>query len=208
MPNIRQQRDRRTKVRMAAGIAAVMLFTIAVRMAYAREIGLETLPDPVRPSTEVSTNILFRADGRTVRGYEISLSFVGTESNCVEIALGRDADGDGVLAPDETGAAFGWRRGDLFVEGGEARLRVPSATANAALSTMVLDVDSNRSPSVGRVSFSHGGVPLFADVFAGNPSWAYDPSWDTLRLTRRGVDAADEGGTARTDLRPFVLRVR
>ena len=42
--------------------------------------------------------------------------FSGTPSNNVEIALGRDADGDGELSFDEAAVRLGWDCGVFFVE--------------------------------------------------------------------------------------------
>ena len=50
-------------------------------------------------STEVSTNIPFNAVRSDVREVRMHFTFEGVSSNCIQVAFGRDADGDGVLRP-------------------------------------------------------------------------------------------------------------
>ena len=66
--------------------------------------------------SEVTTNIpvnVFRSD---VRGLDVSVELCATPSNNVQVAFGRDADGDGVLAPEESDLVVGWDCGRWFAE--------------------------------------------------------------------------------------------
>ena len=110
-----------------------------------------------------------------------------SETNCVQVALGRDADGDGDLSPEETGALFGWRAGRSFVEDAATGERFLGAERLAdderALSVAVeADDDSWLSRTV---SISEDGEPAFAD--AAGAARAFAGGWDTVKATRRGA---------------------
>ena len=82
---------------------AYLLFAVAA-------VGMQTIartivvpPQPVSPyaDTEVSTNIQFSASSEHAREIEMRFALDGCVSNCVQVAFGKDADGDGVLGADE-----------------------------------------------------------------------------------------------------------
>ena len=57
------------------------------------------LPPPAMPEhadTEVATNIPFVAANGHVRFVELAFALDGCASNCVQVAFGHDADGDGM----------------------------------------------------------------------------------------------------------------
>ena len=59
--------------------------------------------------TEVSTNVVLRTldDGPGRKILDLSLSIDGTASNCLQVAFGRDLNGNGVLEPFETDTVYG-----------------------------------------------------------------------------------------------------
>ena len=63
---------------------------------------------------EVSTNIVFNGSRYTVKELSFQFMFDGAASNNVQIAFGRDGNGDGMLSASETEAVYGWRRGRSF----------------------------------------------------------------------------------------------
>ena len=77
---------------------------------------LPGLPKSEFADTEVSTNVAFNATRSDARNFGVSMAFMGTESNCVQIAFGRDADYDGDLSAEETRLLLGWRGGLYFIE--------------------------------------------------------------------------------------------
>ena len=86
--------------------------TVLVELVSAAAFGLHVaVPSMAMPEfadTEVTTNIpvnVFRSD---VRGLNVSVELCATPSNNVQVAFGRDADGDGVLAPEESDLVVGW----------------------------------------------------------------------------------------------------
>ena len=185
-----------------------MALTVVACVAEARRFDVPTLPASTRPGTEVSTNIHYNATGRNVLGYDVELDVTGSVSNCVEVAFGRDEDGDGELSLEETGLAFGWRGGDCFLYRPDERWLEPAAWTNGVSRKLAFKVTANPEGVVGSVGFSFGGVPVLSDVTGATPAWAYAPDWNMLRVTRRGVDAANESVGVDADLRGTVMRVR
>ena len=55
---------------------------------------------------------------------------------------------------------------------------------------------------------SENGVALDWGLAAQVPESFFDPSWDTLRLTVRGVDRAEESLRAKLQVAGLVLRIR
>ncbi|MBQ2628874.1 MAG: hypothetical protein IJG13_04275 [Kiritimatiellae bacterium] len=93
-------------------------------------------PQPVSPyaDTEVSTNIQFSASNEQARVIEMRFALDGCASNCIQVAFGKDANGDGVLGTDEGETLYGWRNGRYFVESVVEGLRVEESDSG--------DVDS------------------------------------------------------------------
>ena len=85
--------------------------------AMARTQAFPPLPDSQFADAESSTNVAFNAVRSDALDFRVEMDFDGSESNCVQIAFGRDADGDGDLAARETALVVGWRAGRYFVEG-------------------------------------------------------------------------------------------
>ena len=65
-------------------------------------VAFGALVGPLPPSEYADTEVTAYADlqipAKNARGLDIEMTFAGTASNNVEIALGRDADGDGRLS--------------------------------------------------------------------------------------------------------------
>ncbi|MGN0851776.1 MAG: hypothetical protein ACI4Q3_00175, partial [Kiritimatiellia bacterium] len=96
--------------------ASLAVAALAVGAALARTI---VVPPPAMPEyvdTEVSANMAFNADDAHLRAFEMRFALEGSQSNCVQVALGRDLDGDGVLGADEAETLYGWRNGRYFAE--------------------------------------------------------------------------------------------
>ena len=61
-------------------------------------VTISQLPPSAYVDTEVTAYADLRIPVKNARGLDIEMTFTGTASNNVEIALGRDADGDGRLS--------------------------------------------------------------------------------------------------------------
>ena len=94
-------------------------------------VTVETLPQSEYADTEVSTNIPFEVSFDAMSRMNFSISLDASPSNCVEAAVGTDANGDGVLSLDETDQTFGYNCGMWFqrnlIDDREDRLPAPVA---------------------------------------------------------------------------------
>ena len=83
-----------------------MLMTVGC-LAASAAMAQNYRPAQLAPSpfadTEAQTNVSVQLDRPSLRQYRLALGLVGTPSNNVEVALGHDADGDGMLAVGEEG---------------------------------------------------------------------------------------------------------
>ena len=58
---------------------------------------------PEYADTEVSTNLAVSVDGELPQDLEMTFALYGEcVSNCLQVAFGRDSDGDGILGADGT----------------------------------------------------------------------------------------------------------
>ena len=115
-----------------AGKLLVTLYSFVVAVAFgvqahARTIVVPPGAVPEHADTEVSTNMPFVVDGERTREIKMRFALDGCMSNCVQVAFGKDADGDGVLGADEAETLYGWRNGRYFAESVTEGLRVEEA---------------------------------------------------------------------------------
>ena len=88
-----------------------LLFLVPV-MAFG--VTVEQLPQSEYADTEVSTNIPFDVSFDAMSRMNFSISLEASPSNCVEVSIGADANGDGVLSLDEADQTFGYNCGTWF----------------------------------------------------------------------------------------------
>lgn len=150
------------------------------------------LLEPATIGMEVSTNLDFKAVRSDLRRLEVRMEFVGTASNCVQLAFGRDLDRDGVLAPEETSLTLGWRSGRYFIEDAATGQRheevaLPGGGSGRSLSLSVLADDKLVLNAA--AARDEANRALFVDVLSTPPACLQGVDWDTCRVTRRGVDS-------------------
>ena len=174
----------------------VVAVGLAVRIGFgAVEVG--GLPAWEFADTEVSTNVPFAFPQANVKHFLLSLELAGTLSNNVQVAFGRDANTNGVLEIEETGVTLGWDCGQWKVregmrDGGRG-MRVWTVEEATTNRVKVLDVDLQVTRAKGkRLVCTENGVAVDWDEPRELLQAMYDNSWDTLRLTVRGVDRTDE----------------
>ena len=170
---------------------------------------LPLMPETTRLDTEVSTNVAFNAYRNDARSFGASMAFTGTPSNCVQVAFGRDADGDGDLSTVETGFVLGWRGGAYFIEGVAGRNRVSEiADATHMARQLVLEVKLNRNCVPKYLTVSNECGACFTALSASVPSWLYSMDWNLMKVTRRGVEAASESIDVECRYKFFRIVVR
>jgi len=167
-----------------------VLSTILAACLSAATFGLHVLVPPGAvpecASTEVTTNIVFNFVRSDVREVRMHFMFEGVPSNCVQMAFGRDADGDGALSFDETDAVYGWRNGRYFAEDVKAGVRTEETEA-AAGRALSVKMRMTRESLPAHFAASNGaGVAVLDDIASSVPEWIYRPEWNLMRVTRRG----------------------
>ena len=140
--------------KFAAGAWITLLAAIAPCVALA--VRIEVPPPPVSPfaDTEVTTNISVAAANGHVRFLELAFALDGCASNCVQVAFGHDANGDGVLSFTETDTLYGWRNGRYFAEDVKAGVRTEEGevTTDASPSATI----SRGAAVAGRLPYRRG----------------------------------------------------
>lgn len=117
-------------------------------------------------SREASTNVAFVVDMEKLREFRVSLD-ARAVSNCVEVCVGCDADGDGVLSVEESDLALGYDRGEWFLRDAEWNMTaIGSVPADWLYRRMKREVVIRAA--------------------------AFDPSWNMVKVVRRGEDDSDE----------------
>ena len=187
-------------------ISAVSLGLPWLGLALEASVSVTNLPPSATLATEVSTNVPFALD--EVGGGDFSMGFDAftTPSNNVEMAIGFDADGDGVLAPHETGVLMGWRSGRWFYEDvacGHRRHSV-SSFSDGQVRCLVWSMHIGHSPGRMSIRDAQGEVFPMADEAAA----PFDYRWNLVRLTARGVDRRELSFQAEISRRHFHLHIR
>ena len=180
---------------------ALTLFLLCAA-AHAAEVVVPPAPPPAFADTESVTNAALPAAVATARLLHCAIELGASASNCVEVAFGRDADGDGALTEGEAAMRLGWDSGAWFLEGGtnrfEAAVMEPPSPARFELS---LRVDERGAPVV----WSCGA---FTNPPARPPAWLFSRTWDIMRLSVRGFGPRDELVSVRLDADASVLILR
>jgi len=143
-------------------IILTVLLTLSGSVAFAAEVG--PLPASEYTDTEVSTNFVFAVGEGGGRRLVFSLELEAGTTNNVEVAIGHDADCDGRLSLDETALAVGYDCGEWFVRSAAKDSLIHS---DAAVSGMFRRTYEVRSRHI-------------------------DPSWNLVKVTRRGLGVANE----------------
>ena len=190
----------------------ILLATALSALVAAGAPSRAALPPVTHADTEVSTNVPFTAALAAAGRFAFDLSCRATPSNNVEVAFGTDANGNGVLEPEETDRVVGWDCGSWFtrkgadgacqMENGEWKIENGVEPEVRTLSWRVRVV-ADGTPF--RLEATADGSPAFADLPLES---TYSPSWNLLRLTGRGLDASLEAFTVfvTPDGTTFIMR--
>ena len=159
--------------------------------------------------TEVATNCPLTIAKNPIENVRFSLSFLGGASNNVEVAFGRDANTNGVLEICERGLELGWDCGEWFIRSlaePESRYACqPASTISLKQFAFFMHV-SDYVPKT--LACRENGVRLDWCFDAGIPRWMFDPAWDTLRLTVRGVGGGGESLSATVEVEGTEISLR
>jgi len=182
-PNVSDRRCGSVAMKVAGLVAVAMPFVVLAAR-------IEMPPMVMSPyaDTEVSTNVSFRASDEDSRGVEMNFALDGCVSNSVQVAFGRDRNGDGVLGVDETEALYGWRNGRYFVESMTEGVRIEEADSSGEPScAFVMSFHLSKGRGLQHFSATNVlGTAILTNVSASAQSWLYQPDWNIMRVTRRG----------------------
>ena len=95
-------------------LPVVVLFCLVAPAHAAKKVVVTSLPEPVRAFAEAETNVAFAVGAVTNSTWKLSVELDASASNCVEVVLGTDADGDGALGVSEGDLSVGWDCGAWF----------------------------------------------------------------------------------------------
>ena len=183
---------------MCASLASVFL---AITFA------INTMPETAHDDTEVVTNHSFTAIYSDSRVFSFTLELDATPSNSVEVAFGRDIDGDGALSRFEATMRVGWdcgvweivdcATGDVFSE--------PGSPGPVSLSWML-----NFSPAgvPKSLTTSVSGTGVFAALAEHPPQFLFSKDWNMVRVTCRGIESPHPSLSGSFANHPFVIRLR
>ena len=197
-----------------------MLVAVLACQAVARQIEIEGLPEWELADSEVSTNMPLLCAKENARHLLVSLELAGTPSNNVEVAFGRDTNTNGVLEVGEIGLAVGWdcgrwrlrvMREEPGASGDKPGVSCDEWTAEPLTANRVkqLDLDVTVSQTKAkRLEAYENGEAL--DWVAPQHALEefFDVSWDTLKLTVRGVDRTDGSLRANLLVAGTAIRIR
>ena len=169
-----------------------------------------TLPVAEWPDCEAATNAALPSATWQRRGhFDVQVS-IAAGTNLVQLAFGRDADGDGELSYEETAFVLGRGLGETFVGDVAARVRYAEAlppTAGRRGLGLRVSLDRDGVPT-GLVATNETGAAVFSEWRHAPPAWMFNPSWDTVRVVSAGPDDAD--GRVRVEIGPdgtlFIMR--
>ena len=205
--------ERRMEIRRTPWAIAVAAAAALCASAWGAAAPLPPLPDSPWADTEISTNVAFNAERSDAREFGVEMSFTGTASNCLQVAFGRDADGDGDLSPEETAMLLGWRAGSYFIEDAVGCVRYAEEAAvtgtalpDARLLSFRVALDGAFRPRA--VAATNEAGACFPALAGSAPAWLYGADWNLMKLTRRGVDAVGETVSVECLYRFFRISIR
>lgn len=162
---------------MKHSLTAVLL-ALSTSVAAALRMSVDALPEPVRPLAEVETNVAFSVGMPGDNLWRLSIELDASTSNCVEVVIGTDADGDGALGIDEGEFSVGWSCGEWFW-----RDRRGGGTGRVAGAEVARRLDWTL-----RLTEEKTARSVVGNVFSGvvDPT-CFNPAWNMIRVVSRGT---------------------
>ena len=158
---------------------SVCLFSVLVSVC-SFAIDVSTLPASEFDDTEVSTNFTFAVGEGRNRRLVFMMELEATPTNNVEVAIGCDVDEDGSLSLDEAALTVGYDCSEWFVR----------SAANDSV-TYCDAVDYG----------------VFRRTYEVRSRYV-DPSWNLVKVTRRGFGVVDENVTVELVESGFGLTIK
>ena len=183
------------------GILPVLFSAVALPM-FARTITVPTQPVSEFADMEVSTNIVMHTSRTDTRDVEIHIQLVGTPTNNLEVAFGRDVNTNGVLEAEEIETVYGWRAGRYFIENACSWERFETEAATNALCGVVdIQLKTNAEIVPKRFTATCGGETAFAGLATRPPPAccsAKDGTWSASPGAGRGCRRSGSDASSTT----------
>ena len=112
--------------------------------------------------------------------------------------IGTDKDGDGELSFDEEGFTIEWVCG-LWIIGGNGEEGIGNGETGT-VSFVTYGPDTN--------GFVTAVLTVPIRRQKSNPGWLYDPTWNMVRVTKRGIDEPMERVTVATRVAGTAILVK
>ena len=177
---------------------------VVASVATARQQTIPLLPPPTHADTEVTTNLPCAFDHPAMKEVNFTVAADGTTSNNVEVNVGTDRDGDGELSFDEGEFTVEWVCGEWFVRG-----------AGSGIGDWGLGIGNGETGTVSFVTYgpdTNGFVTAVLTIpirrQKSNLGWLFSPTWNMVRVTKRGIDEPMERVTLGTRVSGTLLLVR
>ena len=142
---------------------SVCLFAVLVS-ACSFAVDVSMLPTSEFDDTEVSTNFTFAVGEGGNRRLVFVVELAATPTNNVDVAIGCDADEDGLLASNEAALVVGYDCGEWFVCSAANDSVTYSDIADSGVFRRTYEVRSRH----------------------------IDPTWNLVKVTRRGLGVSNE----------------
>ncbi len=156
---------------------AVCVMWLSASAAFAVEVA--GLPGAEFADTEVSTNVALSVGAARNRRLVFSVELQASPSNNVEVAVGCDADADGRLSLAESALVVGYDCGEWFVRSAAKDSAEIVAVSDSGTFRRVYELRSRR----------------------------VDPSWNLVKVTRRGFGTTNERAAVEPTESGFALRL-
>ncbi len=158
-------------------ISLSLLAVLISACSFAVEV--PAMPGAEFADTEVSTNVALSVGAARNRRLVFSVELQASPSNNVEVAVGCDADADGRLSLAESALVVGYDCGEWFVRSAAKDSAEVVAVSDSGTFRRVYELRSRR----------------------------VDPSWNLVKVTRRGFGATNERVAVEPTESGFALRL-
>ena len=176
-------------VRMPIRRHIAILLTAVAAVVLARTLTV-SLPPVAHADTETVANVPLAASLDTAGRFAFSLTCIATPTNNVEVAFGRDANGNGALDVDEIERVVGWDCGAWFTRSGADGEYITAETCSSGETrTISWELKTSLQGAPSRLSVVADGMTVFSELSIAD---GYSPTWNMMRLVGRGLDASQE----------------
>ena len=183
---------------MCTSLASIFLATT---------FAVPTMTEATYDDTEVVTNHSFTAIRSDSRVFSFTLELDATPSNSVEVAFGRDIDGDGALSRFEATMRVGWDCGVWkIVDYATGDVLSESGSPGRVSLSWRLNFSSDGVPK--SLATSVSGTGVFAALAEHPPQFLFSKDWNMVRVTCRGIESPHPSLSGSFANHPFVIRLR